>query len=304
LPPRFVPGRRARRVRLGWLLAELFGTVFSYVSPPAEAAAGMDPQQRLLPDALHAASLEGGHRHSRLGAPSVSLCAADTLERKVPRRRRRPLEGCAAVSCRLHETRLWSRRRRGRRRSSWPPRSGRRQHCPIGLPAARLTARAARRRGHVRRSLRVGVPRRAGMALAGRESRGAQGWLCRARARSERRGQRRRGARARARSEGEGERALCHARDRSAAATAAARFAAAVLCQAVCPAPFPAGVGRRYRFARDACAARGKNCQPCDSFAAAPGRAHGCGIHALSKRPRARHELAQETHFIFRLNRQ
>ena len=173
LPPRFVPGRRARRVRLGWLLAELFGTVFSYVSPPAEAAAGMDPQQRLLPDALHAASLEGGHRHSRLGAPSVSLCAADTLERKVPRRRRRPLEGCAAVSCRLHETRLWSRRRRGRRRSSWPPRSGRRQHCPIGLPAACLTARAARRRGHVRRSLRVGVPRRAGMALAGR-GRGAR----------------------------------------------------------------------------------------------------------------------------------
>mmetsp|Transcript_2021 Transcript_2021/g.6599 ORF Transcript_2021/g.6599 Transcript_2021/m.6599 type:complete len:245 (+) Transcript_2021:330-1064(+) len=244
----------------------------------------MDPQQRLLPDALHAASLEGGHRHSRLGAPSVSLCAADTLERKVPRRRRRPLEGCAAVSCRLHETRLWSRRRRGRRRSSWPPRSGRRQHCPIGLPAARLTARAARRRGHVRRSLRVGVPRRAGMALQGEGEE--------------------RGARARARSEGEGERALCHARDRSAAATAAARFAAAVLCQAVCPAPFPAGVGRRYRFARDACAARGKNCQPCDSFAAAPGRAHGCGIHALSKRPRARHELAQGTHFIFRLNRQ
>ena len=57
-----------------------------------------------------------------------------------------------------------------------------------------------------------------------------------------------------------------------------------------------------YRCARDACAVRGKNCQPCDSFAAAPGCAHGCGIHALSKRPRARHELAQHTHFIFRLN--
>ena len=57
------------------------------------------------------------------------------------------------------------------------------------------------------------------------------------------------------------------------------------------PAPFLAGVGRRYRCARDACAVRGKNCQPRDSFAAAPGRAHGCGIRALSKRPRARHEL-------------
>ena len=74
-----------------------------------------------------------------------------------------------------------------------------------------------------------------------------------------------------------------------------------VLCQAACPAAYLAGVGRRYRCAWDACAVRGKNCQPCDSFAAAPGRAHGCGIRALSKRPRARHELdtRNETRTLF-----
>ena len=66
LPPRFVPGRRARRVRLGWLLAELFGTVFSYVSPPAEAAAGMDPRaspaSALAGGATRGETQEGGHR--------------------------------------------------------------------------------------------------------------------------------------------------------------------------------------------------------------------------------------------------
>ena len=74
-----------------------------------------------------------------------------------------------------------------------------------------------------------------------------------------------------------------------------------VLCQAACAAPYLAGVGRRYRCAWDACAVRGKNCQPCDSFAAAPGRAHGCGMRALSKRPRARHELdtRNETRTLF-----
>ena len=66
LPPRFVPGRRARRVRLGWLLAELFGTMFSYVSPPAEAAAGMDPRaspaSALAGGATRGETQEGGHR--------------------------------------------------------------------------------------------------------------------------------------------------------------------------------------------------------------------------------------------------